>query len=91
MCSEAGEGGNVFAVIFNTEDKTIFGLSRMAIGSGIVIVKPQLEGEWAGIRIVSTPEPCLPGRQNWSGFFPDPFPESVSIRFCASVDIFILL
>jgi hypothetical protein len=64
MFSEDGEGGNVFAVVFNMEDKTIFGLSRMTIGSGIVIVKPQLEGEWAGIRIVSTPEPWLPVQPN---------------------------
>jgi hypothetical protein len=52
MSCEDGEGGKVFIVI--VDDMSNFELSRMMIGSGITIVKPQLECEWAGIRNVST-------------------------------------
>ena len=80
--SEHGDNtGDVFAVLFNADDRQRFQISNIVIGQGIIIIKPQLEGEWRGIQIVHTPEPCLPGDTNWMPFLPTPFPDRVSI-FC---------
>jgi len=47
--SEKGNNtGDVFAVLFNPDDRQRFQLSNMEIGQGIVVVKPQPEGEWHG-------------------------------------------
>jgi len=73
--------GDVSAVLFNADYRQRFQLSNIVIGQGIIVVKPQLEGEWRGIQIVHTPEPCLPGDTNWRPFLSSPFPDRVSI-FC---------
>lgn len=51
----------------------MFKQSSIAIGEGIVILNPLLEGEWAGSVIVSLPEPCLSCDADWSRYVPDPF------------------
>lgn len=78
FCSEKGARGKVFRIVFNIDDKPNFALSQLVVGAGIVVVKPQLEGVWIGMRVFSTPEPCLPGQPNWTAFVPQPFPDNVS-------------
>jgi hypothetical protein len=79
--SEQGPTGYVFGVVFTTEQKHNFMLSPIAVGCGTMIVKPQLVGEWAGMRLVSTLEPLLPWERNWCEFVPTPFPDDV----CSSI------
>jgi hypothetical protein len=47
---EEGEGGYVFAAVFNMADREGFALSQFSVASGVVILKPQLEGEWCGMQ-----------------------------------------
>ena len=68
----------MFGLIFLLNDKENFQLSNLRIGCGIAVVNPQLEGEWAGMRVLWTPEPCLRGPENWEKHIPSPLPESVS-------------
>jgi len=65
-------------VLFKREDHTNFNLSPVVVGGGIIVIKPQLEGEWAGMRVVWSPEPCLPNNANWEPFVPNPIPDTVS-------------
>jgi hypothetical protein len=78
-CSESGETGQIFCVIFSNEDRDSFCSSRLVVGHGTVVVKPQLEGEWAGCPLLWTPEPLLPRDMNMAQFVPSPLPENVSI------------
>lgn len=48
------------------------------MGLGITIFKPCLEGEWNGMKVFTTPEPCLDCELNWKEFVPNPLPETVS-------------
>lgn len=66
-------------MIFNTTDRDNFVLSMKSIGEGVVVIKPQLEGEWCGITILWTPEPLLSAETNWNAFMPVPFSDSVSL------------
>lgn len=81
--SERGESGNVFGLIFNgnSGDREHFALSRLVIGRGLLVVKPQLEGMWCNMPVVWSPDPCLESPTNWSAFVPTPFPESVGKVF----------
>jgi len=82
LCSEEGDQtADVFAVLFHPDDRQRFLLSNIEIGQGVIVVKPQLEGEWRGLRLLHTAEPCLPGNVNWIPFLPIPFPDRVSIFF----------
>jgi len=60
------------------EDKTNFAISILSVAQGVTVVRPQLEGEWMGIRILRTLEPLLEASENWHEFMPMPFPETVS-------------
>jgi hypothetical protein len=75
---EEGDSGDVFGLLYNANDRNNFALSPIAVGGGIIIINPQLEGEWAGMRMVWSPEPCLPTPVNWQSFVPNPFPDTVS-------------
>jgi hypothetical protein len=44
-------------------------------------IKPVLVGEWFGIKILTSPEPCLECGANWMPFMPPPLPETVSLNF----------
>lgn len=79
--SEQGPTGYVFGVVFPTELKNNFLLSPITVGAGTMVIKPQLIGEWAGMRLVSTLEPLLPFQTNWSEFIPTPFPDNVCFLF----------
>jgi hypothetical protein len=68
----------VFGLLFGTGGKDNFSLSAISLGHGIVILKPCLEGEWVGMKVISTPEPCLSCEESWAPFIPSPFPELVS-------------
>ena len=63
--------------MFAQSDKDNFSLSSITVGEGIAIIKPVLEGEWAGIKIFTSPEPCLRIDTDWTPFLPAPFPETV--------------
>jgi hypothetical protein len=78
MHKENGTSGTVFSLLFGPHDKDNFALSSIIIGQGIVIIKPSLEGEWIGMRVVSSPEPTLLNEPNWNMFIPGPFLETVS-------------
>lgn len=71
------DGGIVFAVIFENGARETFAMSTVVIGEGVMVVKPLLEGEWNGIRIFSTQEPCLSIVRKWKPFIPMPMPETV--------------
>ena len=53
--------GEMFAlVVENTDrDKEFFALSNVKVGSAYLILKPEIIGSWAGLRMVSTCEPLL--------------------------------
>ena len=69
----------MFALLYLNEDKDNVILSPTAVGKAITIVNPQLEGEWLGLRVIHSAEPCLPGDVEWEAFVPAPFPELVSL------------
>ena len=79
--SENGPTGDVFAVIFGQDDKDkdTFLLSNVVIGTGSFIVKPSLEGEWMGMRLLKTGEPFLPAAFVNQPFLPKVFPSTVCI------------
>ena len=81
MSSSSGETGEVFALVFHFADKESFALSPILMGQGITIVRPQIEGTWAGMTVVWSPEPCLPGPINWSPWLAIPIPDTVSVKF----------
>ena len=54
-------------------------MSGIVVGQAVTIVRPQVEGVWAGMTVVWSPEACLPGPVNWSPSLAIPIPESVSI------------
>ena len=53
---EQGKGGNVFGnvfgILFKMDDRGNFAMSPIVVGGGIIVINPQLEGEWAGMRLV---------------------------------------
>jgi hypothetical protein len=73
------DGGDVFAILFANEEKTTFELSHVSVGRSLVIISPHLEGEWAGMRVLQSDDPCLPVALQWRPFFPTPMPSSVCI------------
>ena len=77
MCRENGTLGTVFGLLFGQHDKDNFALSSIIIGQGIVVIKSSLEGEWVGMWVVLTPEPCISDEHNWHMHIPAPFPETV--------------
>ena len=84
---EHSAGGNVFAVIFLEGDRQMFGISPISVGAGVVVVQPQMEGEWRDISVVRTPEPLLPCMGNYMPYMPSPLPESVS-KFYLNVIVY---
>lgn len=78
-CSESGETKEMFAVIFGVDEKENFLLSKLRIGEGNMVLKPQLEGEWLGLHILSTGEPLLTSMALHLEFRPTTFPSSVRI------------
>ena len=78
VIGENNSSGNVFGIIFNACDKKKFALSNIIIGKNVLNQKPCLEGDWADIRIFTSPEPCLLSETNWADFIPSPFPNTVS-------------
>ena len=61
-----GSSGDVFAVVISEADKHLFTLSLISIGHGVTIIKPQLEGYWAHVPIITTTEPILSAQTNWN-------------------------
>jgi hypothetical protein len=80
FCRENGINGEMFAVLFQPDDKEIFALSRVSVGEAALIVKPRMHGEWMGLRILRTSEPMLKADFVSHPFLPQPFPTSVSIQ-----------
>lgn len=70
----------MFAVLFQSEDKETFALSRVSVGEAAMILKPRLQGEWMGMRILRTSEPMLKTEFVNRPFVPKPFPTAVSIQ-----------
>jgi hypothetical protein len=68
----------VFCVLFEIADKNNFLLSNFSIGSGITMINPVMEGEWAGIHVLRSSSPCISGPANDIPYVPDPFPNTVS-------------
>ena len=52
-------------------------MSKIVIGNGLKILKPAKEGNWSGMPVLSSPEPCLNGEKNWLPHTPEVFPESL--------------
>jgi hypothetical protein len=71
-------GGTVFGLLFATNDKEKFALSEIVMGEGLIVIKPVLEGEWFGMRVLSSPEPSLTEVPSWDRYLPLPFPDTVS-------------
>ena len=42
----------MFGIIFKMDDRGNFAMSPIVVGGGIIVINPQLEGEWAGMRLV---------------------------------------
>lgn len=79
LYSEDGTGGDVFCLMFEIADKHNFLLPKFVIGSGITIINPVMEGDWAGITTLRSASPCISGPVNNSCHIPVPFPNSVSL------------
>lgn len=77
--SENDTTGKVYALLFQPADKLLFQLSAMVIGHGLLIVKPQLDGVWAGLKIFTSSEPCLINAPNMELHLQYPFPDKVTI------------
>lgn len=71
----------MFGLLFGAKDADNFKLSlNVRVGLGIIILKPRLEGEWMGMKLVSTPEPCVIDVANWQHYIPESLPETVSFE-----------
>ena len=51
--------------------------AKVTVGEDITILKPVLEGEWVGIKIYTSPKPCIQIATDYTPFLPVPFPETV--------------
>jgi len=75
-----GINGDIFAVMFDITDKELYAISGISIGKEYWVVKPLVEGEWKGLRILKTGEPFVPavGEFVCQPYIPNSFPTTVS-------------
>jgi hypothetical protein len=76
-CSEHGQGGDVFVIMFEHEDKQNFQLSNFEIGSGFCLINPAADGMWANAVVLKSSSPCIQWVVANAAFVPTPFPDSV--------------
>ena len=70
----------MFAVVIANTDraKEFFALSNVKVGSAYFVLKPEIIGSWAGLRMVSTCEPLLATNMIQNPYLPTSLPSSVS-------------
>ena len=74
---ENGGTGDIFTIVFGDQAKHLFSLSAISVGAGVIIIKPQLEGYWCQLPLITSGEPLLPGETNWERTPAVTFPDNV--------------
>jgi hypothetical protein len=76
---QCGESGEMFGVIYEQKDRSVFQTSKIEVGGEYLIIRPALIGDWSGMAMLKTSQPLLKtqGVFDIQHFFPETLPEHV--------------